>query len=280
MKHNVVLSIAGSDPSGGAGIQADIKTMSALGCYAAAAITAVVDENTCGVEGVHVVPAEFGAGQVRAVMSDIDADAGKIGMLGSAEVAEAVAEALRQFKARNVVLDPVLVATSGDALTERSSLGIVVGALMPLSTIITPNIPEAEALLSALPRDAENAAELPTKISDVEQMKAAAKALARGCAVLLKGGHLPDTEELTDIFYDPATGQLLEFPAPRVATRNTHGTGCTLSSAIASKLAKGCSLLQAVVGAKEYINGAIAAGAKVDIGKGKGPVHHFYDVWK
>lgn len=262
-----VLTIAGSDCSGGAGIQADIKTISALGCYASSAITAVVDENTVGVTAVHPIPEQMVVGQMRSVLTDIGADSVKIGMLGTAEMAVAVADELAKYQLP-VVLDPVMVATSGDRLTSEAVIDALREKLMPLATIITPNLPEAEALTG-------------NKITTIDEMKTAAQQIATPTmAVLLKGGHLTDTDALVDIFFDPQKNQLLELPSPRIDTQNTHGTGCTLSSAIASFLAQKKTLLQAVVAAKEYMIGAITAGSTYSIGKGHGPVCHFHNLWK
>ncbi len=265
-KYNVVLSIAGSDPSGGAGIQADIKAISALGCYAATAITSVVNENTSGVYGVHDVPVDFVIGQINSVLDDINVDAIKIGMLHSPELAHAVAELLRNRQVKNVVLDPVMVATSGGDLMMKEALDVLRKELIPLATIITPNIPEAEALLDGRP------------IKSVDDMKEAASDLTDlGSSVLLKGGHL-DGDVMIDVLCNVDTLQRLELPSDKVKTQNTHGTGCTLSSAIAAGLAKGKALTPAVIAAKEYMNNAIAAGADYVIGKGHGPVCHFFSL--
>lgn len=265
-KYNVVLSIAGSDPSGGAGIQADIKAISALGCYAATAITSVVNENTAGVYGVHDVPVDFVIGQINSVLDDINVDAIKIGMLHSPELAHAVADLLRSRQAKNVVLDPVMVATSGGDLMMKEALDVLRKELIPLATIITPNIPEAEALLDG------------RSIKSVDDMKEAASDLTDlGASVLLKGGHL-DGDVMIDVLCNVDTLQRLELPSDRVKTQNTHGTGCTLSSAIAAGLAKGKTLTPAVIAAKEYMNKAIAAGADYEIGKGHGPVCHFFSL--
>lgn len=265
-RYNVVLSIAGSDPSGGAGIQADIKAISALGCYAATAITSVVNENTSGVYGVHDVPVDFVIGQINSVLDDINVDAIKIGMLHSPELAHAVAELLRNRQVKNVVLDPVMVATSGGDLMMKEALDVLRKELIPLATIITPNIPEAEALLDGRP------------IKSVDDMKDAASDLTDlGSSVLLKGGHL-DGNVMIDVLCNVDTLQRLELPSDKVKTHNTHGTGCTLSSAIAAGLAKGKTLTPAVIAAKEYMNNAIAAGADYEIGKGHGPVCHFFSL--
>lgn len=277
-----VMTIAGSDPSGGAGVQADIKTISALGCFATSAIVAVVDENTVGVTGVHPVPAPFVVGQIHSILDDIGTDAVKIGMLHSSELIRSVRRTLDEYPSvRDIVLDPVMVATSGDPLLESDAVSTLRGTLLPRARVITPNIPEAELLLGA-------------KITDADQLPDAARDLARlGPSVLLKAGHLAasrgddpaDTkvadsaEQLTDYFYNSETGTLTPLTAPRVATRNTHGTGCTLSSALASYLALGQPLDRAAASAKAYIAAAIAAGARYRIGRGHGPVHHFHALW-
>lgn len=263
------LTIAGSDPSGGAGIQADLKTFSACGCFGTSAIVAVVDENTVGVTGVHPVPVEFVTGQIRSVLDDIGADAIKIGMLHSSELIRAVRDTLARYAIRNVVLDPVMVATSGDPLLQQEAVATLRDELIPTVRIITPNIPEAELLLGR-------------KIDRQESLPEAARELSRnggGVSVFLKAGHLTD-EELVDIFYNAEEDRILPLRSRRLATRNTHGTGCTLSSALAAFLAHGCSLDEAATKAKEYIAGAIEAGAEYEIGHGHGPVHHFYRFWE
>lgn len=262
------LTIAGSDPSGGAGIQADLKTFSACGCFGTSAIVAVVDENTVGVTGVHPVPVDFVVGQIRSVLDDIGADAIKIGMLHSSELILAVRATLAGYDIRNVVLDPVMVATSGDPLLQREAVATLRDELIPRARVITPNIPEAEILLGRrLPRQ--------------EELPDAARELSQGgrVSVFLKAGHLDD-EELVDIFYDAESDRIVPLRSKRVATVNTHGTGCTLSSAIAAFLARGYALDDAAAAAKEYIAGAIAAGAHYRIGHGHGPVHHFYRFWE
>lgn len=277
-----VLTIAGSDSGGGAGVQADIKTISALGCYAASAITAVTVQNTMGVSDVHPIPADIVEGQIRAVLDDIGADAIKIGMLQSREITRRIAAVLGEYPIRNIVLDPVMVSTSGHRLIEPEAVEALVSCLMPLARVITPNIPEAEILLGG------------KRLSDQASLSEAAVELSRltGASVLLKAGHLapePDGAEsraksgaksgamvLTDYFYDAERGELIELPSQAVRTVNTHGTGCTMSSALAAHLAKGCSLQDAARGAKAYIAGAIADGAAYEIGHGHGPVNHFF----
>ncbi|WP_321331425.1 bifunctional hydroxymethylpyrimidine kinase/phosphomethylpyrimidine kinase [uncultured Bacteroides sp.] len=263
-----VLTIAGSDPSGGAGIQADLKTMSACGCYGMSAITAVVDENTIGVTGVHPIPVSFVRGQILSVLDDIGADAIKIGMLHSSELIRVVKETLAGYSIRNIVLDPVMLATSGDHLLQDEAINILKTELIPFVRIITPNIPEAEVLLGR-------------KLTDRYEMVQAAKTLSCNdqVSVLLKAGHL-DEEKLIDIFYNAEKGETIELPSTRIHTSNTHGTGCTLSSAVASFLAHQLPLNDAVRRAKEYISQAITSGATYEIGKGHGPVHHFYAFWE
>jgi hydroxymethylpyrimidine/phosphomethylpyrimidine kinase len=264
-RYRRVLTIAGSDSGGGAGIQADIKTISACGCYAASAITAVTVQNTLGVKAVHAIPVEVITQQIEAVIEDIGVDAVKIGMLHSAEVADAVARVLQKFGVQNIVLDPVMVSTSGHRLIEENAIESLVSGLMPMSRVITPNIPEAEILLGG------------AKLDRQSDLKDAARALAERCgtSVLLKAGHLTENK-LVDIFYNAEEGEVVELPSVRIETRNTHGTGCTMSSAFASMLAKGYSLTESAKMAKDYINSAIIAGADYEIGHGFGPVNHFY----
>ncbi len=268
-KYNIALTIAGSDPSGGAGMQADLKTFSALGVYGASAIVALVDENTQGVYGVHPVPPQFVAGQIRSVIDDIGADAVKIGMLHDSELIVTVADTLALYPhIRNIVLDPVMVATSGDHLLQHDAVDTLRRVLIPRSRIITPNIPEASLLLGQT-------------IDHNDQLRDAAVALseaAGGVSVMLKAGHL-DCDCLTDIFYNAETDEIEELSAPRIATVNTHGTGCTLSSAIAACLARGAGLKDAVSHAKLYLSKAIQSGAAYLIGKGHGPVNHFHNLW-
>jgi hydroxymethylpyrimidine/phosphomethylpyrimidine kinase len=266
-KYKCVLTIAGSDPSGGAGIQADLKTISACGCYGMSAITAVVDENTVGVTGVHPVPVTFVQGQIKSVLDDIGADAVKIGMLHSSELILAIKETLAHYTIKNIVLDPVMVATSGDTLLQKEAVDTLKRELIPMARVITPNIPEAEILLNK-------------KIDRQETLPLVIKELSYGgkVSVLLKAGHLTG-QELTDVFYNAETDEVLTFTTKRINTKNTHGTGCTLSSAIASFLARDLPLNDAIAHAKEYINNAIIAGSEYETGKGHGPVHHFYNWW-
>ena len=261
------LSIAGSDPSGGAGIQADLKTFSALGLYGMAALGGLTAQNTRGVTAIQPLPAAFVAAQIDAVFEDIRVDAVKLGMLGDADVVATVADRLRHWQARNIVLDPVMVAKSGAALLADSAIERVRTDLLPLATVVTPNLPEAGALLACEPP------------ADLPAMREAARALhALGPAwVLLKGGHLPG-EDCTDVLYDGHT--FTEFPARRIATASTHGTGCTLSAAIAAGLAQGLAVPQAVAQAKEYLTAAIAAAGALAVGHGHGPVQHFHALWK
>lgn len=262
----IAVTIAGSDSGGGAGIQADLKTFSALGVYGASVITALTAQNTQGVFGIHDVPPEFVTQQIDAVFTDLQVAAVKIGMLSRPATIEAVAAGLSRFAHIPVVLDPVMVATSGDKLLSDDAIHALRERLIPQAYIITPNLPEAAALLgSAL------------AVNEVEMRQQARKLLALGSkAVLLKGGH-GTTAEAVDIL---ASGdELLRFPAPRIETRNTHGTGCTLSSAIAAGLAKGLDLLDAVAQAKHYVTAAIQQADKLKIGTGHGPVHHFHSFW-
>ena len=262
-----VLTIAGSDPSGGAGIQADLKTFSACGCFGASAIVAVVDENTVGVTGVHPVPVDFVTGQIKSVLDDIGADAIKIGMLHSSELIRAVKETLAMYDIKNIVLDPVMVATSGDKLLQDEAIETLKHELIPFARVITPNIPEAEVLLG---RKIGGQRELPLVIRELSA--------GGNVSVLLKGGHLME-DLLTDVFYNAETDEIMELSSERIYTKNTHGTGCTFSAAIASFLAYGLPLNDAIRHAKEYMKSAIAAGAEYEIGKGHGPVHHFFKFW-
>lgn len=268
-KYCRALTIAGSDPSGGAGLQADLKTFSALGCYGTTVVVAVVDENTVGVTGVHPIPVEFVKGQIRSVLDDIGTDAIKIGMLHSSELIRAVRDTLAAYDIRNIVLDPVMVATSGDPLLEQDAVVTLRDELIPAVRVITPNIPEAELLLGH-PIDGQDA--LPEAARELSD-------LCSGISVFLKAGHLHD-DELIDIFYNAETGVTTELKSKRLATVNTHGTGCTLSSAFAAALAKGMSLDDAARAAKDYIAAAIGAGASYEIGHGHGPVHHFHAWWQ
>lgn len=267
-KYKTALSIAGSDPSGGAGIQADLKAFSACGCFGTTAIVAVVDENTIGVTGVHPVPVDFVVGQIKSVLDDIGADAIKIGMLHSSELITAVRNTLREYNINNIVLDPVMVATSGDRLLQEEAISTLKEVLVPHVRVITPNIPEAEILLDH-------------KIDKQEDLPHLAKELGDryGVSVLLKAGHLTD-DRLVDVFYNQESGEILHLESSRVYTKNTHGTGCTFSSALTAFLAQGFPLNEAVKQAKNYMVNAIEKGALYDIGKGNGPVHHFWNFWE
>lgn len=264
MKYNRVITIAGSDSGGGAGIQADIKTISACGCYASSAITAITVQNTLGVQSVFPIPTETIKGQIDAVLSDIGADAIKIGMLHSSEVMLTVRDCLSAYGNRNIVLDPVMVSTSGHKLMEESAIETLINELMPCARIITPNIPEAEIILGR-------------KIGGQDELTACAKELSMNgsISVLLKAGHLTD-ERLIDILYNAETDEIVSLESSRLYTKNTHGTGCTLSSAIASFIARGLPLTDAVRSAKDYITRAIASGSRYTLGHGFGPVDHFF----
>jgi len=256
-----VLSIAGSDSGGGAGIQADLKTFSALGCYGMTAITAITAQNTQGVRAIHGVPPDILQAQIEAVVEDIGVDAVKIGMLHAPEVVRVVAQAIRRFGLKQVVLDPVMVATSGDRLIAAETVQVLVQELFPLATVITPNLDEAELLLGH-------------PIAGIDALEPAARELqALGASsVLLKGGHLPG-KDVVDVLLQP--GQPAQrLASQRIESRNVHGTGCTLSSAIAAHLALGLDLAAAVAQARAYILQAIAAGADVRTGHGHGPLNH------
>jgi hydroxymethylpyrimidine/phosphomethylpyrimidine kinase len=259
-----VLTIAGSDSGGGAGIQADLKTIAANRCYGMSVITALTAQNTLGVSAIHAVPVDFVAAQMDAVLSDIGADAVKIGMLFSPELIRTVADGLRRYKAKNIVLDPVMVAQSGDKLLQDEAVAALKQHLIPLADLITPNLPEASVLLDR-------------EILSEDDVAAAAVDLAALGAgnVLIKGGHL-ESENSDDCLYLGAEGRLVTLAGERVVTRNNHGTGCTLSSAIAAFLARGEDMETAVRLGKDYIAGAIQAGAAYEIGRGNGPVHHFF----
>lgn len=272
-RYNIVLTIAGSDSGGGAGIQADIKSISACGCYAASAITALTIQNTLGVQDVFGVPPQIIGAQIDAVLSDIGADAVKIGMLHSSQIITMVKEKLLKFGIKNVVLDPVMVSTSGHKLIEDEAVQTLKQSLVGMARIITPNIPEAEILLG---RKITGQGELPSCSKELSDIYGDA-VNQRNVSVFLKAGHLSD-EKLVDVFYNAETGETLFLESVRVHTRNTHGTGCTLSSALASFIAKGLSLNEAAKAAKDYINGAILSGKDYEIGKGFGPVDHFFNL--
>ena len=258
------LSIAGSDSCGGAGIQADIKTMTMNGVYAMTAITALTAQNTTGVRAIQEATPAFLKEQLDAVFEDIFPDAVKIGMVSSSDLIRVIAERLRHYGAKNIVVDPVMVATSGSSLMKTDAVQTLIDELLPLSTVITPNIPEGEILSGE-------------KIESKDDMERAAKRIGDtyGCAVLLKGGHR--VNDANDLLY--AGGEMQWFEGKRIDNPNTHGTGCTLSSAIAAYLAKGADLDTAAQLGKEYLAGAIAAGAQYAIGHGHGPVHHFHPFY-
>ena len=253
------LTIAGSDSSGGAGIQADIKTMSAHGIYAMSAVTALTAQNTTGVTDIMESTPEFLEAQLDAIFTDIEPDAVKIGMVASSELIRSIARKLRQYGARHIVVDPVMVATSGARLISEDAVDVLKQELLPLAEVATPNIPEAE-LLSGM------------KIESEQDMEKAAELIGRTyhCAVLCKGGH--GLNDANDYLWADGTGHW--FRGKRIQNPNTHGTGCTLSSAIASELARGCTLPEAVGLAKEYISGALSA--MLDLGKGSGPMNHLF----
>ena len=255
------LTIAGSDSSGGAGIQADIKTMTMHGVYAMSAITAMTAQNTTGVRAIQESTPEFLAQQLDAVFEDIPPDAVKIGMVSSQALIRVIADRLRHFEAKNVVVDPVMVATSGSSLLRSDAVQTMMDELLPLASLVTPNIPEAQ-VLSGIP------------IRGKDDMTEAAKRIAESCncAVLLKGGH--SISDANDLLY--ANGELHWFKGRRIDNPNTHGTGCTLSSAIAANLALGCDLAEAVHRAKQYLTCALAA--MLDLGKGSGPIDHMYSI--
>lgn len=271
-----VLTIAGTDPSGGAGIQADLKTFSALGVYGMSVVTALVAQNTQGVERILDVPADFVEAQIDTLFSDVRVDAVKIGMVNTADVALVIAERLRRFEPKLVVLDPVMAAKSGDALLAPDAAAVVRDKLVPLATVITPNLPEAGMLIGGpAPRT-------------VEEMREALLPLHRlGPGwVLLKGGHLEGASSI-DLLFDGET--VTEMSAERVPTDNCHGTGCTLSAALTALGARAAvtapagreaSLVEAARGAKDYLTGALLHGGELEVGRGHGPTHHFYGLWK
>lgn len=263
----IAVTIAGSDSGGGAGIQADLKTFSALGVYGASVLTALTAQNTLGVTAVHDVPTDFVRAQIDAVFSDLKVDVVKIGMLSQPAIIETVAAGLDAWQGPPIVLDPVMVAASGDPLIADSAVATLVGALVPRADLITPNLPEAARLL------AMDLAE-----SDAEIEAQAERLLALGTkAVLVKGGH-GSGDEANDFLLTDKGGRW--FKAPRHGTTNTHGTGCTLSSAIAAGLAKGLVLEEAVSTAKDYVSAAIAAADDLHVGSGHGPLHHFHSFWR
>jgi hydroxymethylpyrimidine/phosphomethylpyrimidine kinase len=262
----IALTIAGSDSSGGAGIQADLKTFAALGVYGACVITALTAQNTRGVSAIHDVPADFIAAQIDAVFSDLDVGAVKIGMLSQAASIEVVAAGLDRHHAKNVVLDPVLIAASGDRLLAPEAVASLHRLLIPRALVVTPNLPEAAALLGTHPaRD------------ETEMAAQARELLALGARnVLIKGGH-GEGPDSVDLLVGPS--ETVRLAAKRIATQNTHGTGCTLSSAIVAGLAKGLDLKTAVQAAKAYVTAAIAGADRLHVGHGPGPLHHFHALW-
>lgn len=261
-----VLTIAGTDPTGGAGIQADIKTFSALGAYAMSAITAVVAQNTCGVRSFVALEPHFVADQIDAVFEDVRVDAVKIGMVATAQIASAIADRLRHHDARNIVLDPVMVAKSGDHLLRPDAVEAIRSELVPLTTVLTPNLPEAGVLLDAnLDWTPEV---MRRRIADLHKLGSQ--------WVLLKGGHLRGDEESMDLLL--GEGETIELRAPRIATTNDHGTGCTLSAAIAAVLSQH-TVEESVRRAKSYVHRSLAASGQLKVGKGHGPLHHFHALW-
>lgn len=261
-----VLTIAGTDPSGGAGIQADLKTFSALGAYGMSVVTALVAQNTQGVDRVHAVPADFVAAQIDTLFADARVDAVKIGMVNTAEVAIAVADRLARHRPPAIVLDPVMVAKSGDPLLAPDAVAALRDRLLPLADVITPNLPEAGVLLDEAPA------------RDLAGMHAAApRLLALGPThVLLKGGHLNGADS-PDLLIGPKAPR--ELSAPRIATKNSHGTGCTLSAAIAALIPQRPDIETAIADAKAYLTEALRQSERLDVGRGHGPVHHFHALW-
>ena len=258
------LTIAGSDSGGGAGIQADLKTFAALGVYGTSVLTSITAQNTVGVQGIYDLPPEFVGLQIDSALTDIGADAVKTGMLSNTKIIAMVAEKLRRYQVENLVIDPVMIAKSGDPLLREEAHVTLIHDLFPLAKVVTPNLHEAR-VLSRLP------------ISSLEEMKEAAKAIHRlgPQNVVVKGGHLEG--ESVDLLYDGR--QFLEFPGPRLETKNDHGTGCTFASAIAAGLAKGQDVPTAVRAAKEYITQALQGAIGWELGEGHGPVHHFFALW-
>ena len=262
----IALTIAGSDSGGGAGIQADLKTFSALGVYGASVITALTAQNTKGVSAIHDVPADFIAAQIDAVCSDLDVGAVKIGMVSRRAAIETIAAGLERWRQRAVVLDPVMIAASGDRLLAADAVDVLKRVLIPRALVVTPNLPEAAALLDA-----------PIATTESDMRAQGERLLALGPrAVLVKGGHA-DGAESVDLLIEPDA--FTRLAADRIATESTHGTGCTLSSAIAAGLAKGQALAEAVRAAKAYVTDALAAANRIKIGSGHGPVHHFQAWW-
>lgn len=266
MNTPIALTIAGSDSSGGAGIQADLKTFSALGVYGASAIAALTAQNTQGVSGIHAVPPEFLRAQIDAVFSDLDVHAVKIGMLGSERTIITVAEALLEWQGPPVILDPVMVAGSGDPLLDEGAEFAMRSHLLPIADLITPNLPEAARLLGANPA-----------VDEAMMVRQGELLLSLGAkSVLIKGGH-GEGDEAIDLFFDG--NDIVRLAVDRIATRNTHGTGCTLASAVTAFIARGMTMLDAVGHAKTYLTNALAHADELSIGRGTGPVHHFHALW-
>ncbi len=262
----IALTIAGSDSSGGAGIQADLKTFAALGVYGASVITALTAQNTTGVSGIHVVPADFVNAQIDAVFGDLHVDAVKIGMVAQLATIDAIAAGLTRWSPKHVVLDPVMVATSGDRLLAAEAVDALRTKLMPRASLVTPNLPEAAVLLDE-----------PVALSESAIESQGKRLLALGCrAVLIKGGHGQGAESIDYLIDGTAT---IALAAPRIATKNTHGTGCSLSSAITAGLARGDDMQTAVRDAKAWVHAAIAAADRFDVGHGNGPIHHFHGFY-
>ena len=260
----IVLTIAGSDSGGGAGIQADIKAMSATGSFACSVITAITSQNTQGVSAIFPIPLDHVSSQLDAIFSDLNVAAVKVGMLADSNIIKVVADKIKQYQPKHLVIDPVMVATSGDLLLEQSAISTLKAALIPLADIITPNLPEGAALTGK---------PVPESEADMQDMVEELRALGAK-AVLLKGGHLEQDENSNDLLILPISTALIS--AKRFPTKNTHGTGCTLSSAIASYLAQGDDLTRSVELGKRYISEAIAHADQLNVGQGHGPVNHFY----
>lgn len=266
MKNNTpakVLSIAGSDCSGGAGIQADIKTISAIGCYATTAITAITVQNTLGIQDIHYLPGKMISEQIKAVMDDIQPECIKIGMIGIVDAALAIANTLEKYTFKHLVIDTIISSSSGTKLLDDKAFNIMQERLFPMATLITPNLCEAKILY-------------PTTLNNIELMKEAAEkmALKYRCSILVKGGHC-DGEEKCDVFYDISNGETKLFTKKKIDSRNLHGTGCTLASAIAAYLAKGMNMSEAIGFAKEYVTQGIKKAQNMQIGNGNGPLWHF-----
>jgi len=266
LKTPIVLTIAGSDSSGGAGIQADIKTLSALGVYSASVITNITAQNTCGVQAVHELPSDIIESQLNSVFNDLNIDVIKIGMLNTKTIIEQVAQALQKYRPKNIVLDPVMISSSGKQLLNNDAISALKSLLLPMVTLLTPNIPEAAVLVNSLPA------------KNKESMQQALFQLAKLVpeSILLKGGHLPG-DICTDLLLEDR--KMYEFSQTKIPTMNTHGTGCTLSSAIAAYLALGIPMQKAVGKANNYLHQAILNADQLNIGRGHGPVHHFYHQW-